>query len=155
MNLIPQAQPHVCWWSKKAGCVMRLRKTSLSCSFLFWFSLKLWKLCCQLEYFSLTPSPGACSVLFCFYHGLCFVLFSFNNLFLIMCRNNLRKGRTKLSKHLITKDPWLQMHDKYSVKFCIVCYIYWSFILTDVESFFLVAHPIKNPLAIQETCIQT
>ena len=70
------------------------------------------------------PRSLFCLVLFLSWPLFCFVLFSFNNLFLIMCRNNLRRGRTKLSKHLITKDPWLQMHDKYSVKFCIVCYIY-------------------------------
>lgn len=58
----------------------------------------------------------------------------FNNLFLIMCRNNSRKAWTKISKHLITKDLWLQRHGKFLVKFCTVGNICWSLVLSDIES---------------------
>lgn len=59
---------------------------------------------------------------------------TFHNLFLIMCRNNSRKAWTNISKHLITKDLWLQKHDIFLVKFYTVGSICWSLVLSDVQS---------------------
>ena len=50
-----------------------------------------------------------------------YLFLTFNNLFLIMYqKNSPRREQTKIAKHLITKDLWLQMHGGFLVKFCIV-----------------------------------